>query len=401
MPSIEHFRIMGRAIDFDSSYLRPLAPKEERFPCISSLALDVSGGCNMKCVYCAESMTLPKRIPMDRKILIRSVEMLFQRSQPGSALSIHFGSGEPLLQSGAVKTAGKLAKKLAREQSRPLSLHLTTNGTQLNRRTIQWLVDDAWEVKVSLDGPREVHDQFRRGRNGKGTYARIERDVRTLSSKIPERLSTTSVLCKGTDPAKVFYAIARLGVRRIDLVPAAAPRDSSFLLGEADLNEYRRFTLDYAKKLAKGRGMPVSIRFRKRLQRVLGLGNSQVACGAGRTFFAVGPEGALYPCMRFLGIEKYKLGDIRSGIGQGAVGRFAFGPGRPYPKRKACRRCWAAPLCDGPCFACAELMGGGSPLPGFCEMIRADCEGALWLADVLRAKNPKKLCSLAGINLEI
>jgi len=394
-------KVLGRTIAFDPASIGPLPPHEDQFPSISSLALDVAGGCNMRCAYCAESITLPKRMPMDPEILARSVEMLFKGSRPDSGVSVHFGSGEPLLQPRAVKAAGKLAKKLARDQNRPLSLYLTTNGTQLTSQIVKWLVHGGWEVKVSMDGPREVHDRFRRGADGSGTYAKIEENVRVLASLIPDRFSTTSVLCKGTDPGEAFYGIARLGVRKIELVPVAAPENSAFSLGGKDIIADRRFLLDYAKKAARSRAPSVNIRFRKRLQRVLGLGNSQVACGAGRNFFAVSPEGSIYPCFRFIGVVDYRLGDLTSGIQKRAAGLFALGPGRPYNKRKECRRCWAASLCDGPCFACVELIGKGSPQAGFCQMTRADCEAALWLADVLRAKNPKKLAQLVGIDLGI
>jgi uncharacterized protein len=401
MSGIHKLVVMGRTINFDPADVRPLPPREDQFPSISSLALDVAGTCNMRCAYCAESMTLPKRMPMDPGILNLAIEKLFEWSKPGSGVSIHFGSGEPLLQADAVKDAGNLAKKMAREQKRPLSLHLTTNGTPLTPQIIKWLAKSGWEVKVSVDGPKEVHDRFRRTANGEGTYSRIERSVRTLSSIIPDRFSTTSVLCKNINPAQVFYGIARLGVRRIEMVPVAAKENSPFLLGPKDWGAYRRFIRDYAEKTVRSRSLPMNIRFRKRLQRVVGLGNSQIACGAGRNFFAAGPEGALYPCFRFVGIEAYRLGDLSSGIKKSAVGRFALGPGRPYSKRKGCRQCWAAPLCDGPCFAGVELIGKGSSPAGFCEMTRADCEAALWLADVLRRKNPKKLALLVGIDLSL
>jgi uncharacterized protein len=401
MSRIQKVVVMGRTITFDLENVRPLPPQEDQFPSISSLALDVAGNCNMRCAYCAESLTLPKRMSMDPDILHLAVEKLFKWSKPGTGVSVHFGSGEPLLQPGAVKAAGILAKRRALEQNRPLSLYLTTNGTPLTPRIIKWLAEGGWEVKVSLDGPEEIHNRFRRMGNGRATYAKIERNVRTLSSIIPDRFSTTSVLCKDTDPAQVFYGIAGLGVRRIELVPVASRENAPFLLDVKDFEAYRRFIREYAKKAARSRSLPMNIRFRKRLQRVVGFGNSQIACGAGRNFFAVGPDGALYPCFRFIGINDYRLGDLSSGIKKRAVGRFAIGPGKPYSKRKECRRCWAAPLCDGPCFACVELIGKGSPSPGFCEMTRADCEAALWLADVLRKKNPEKLARLVGINLGI
>lgn len=397
--SIQQLTVMGREIEFDPASIRPLPLDEERFPDFSSLAIDVSGGCNLRCAYCAESMTLPKRVPMDREVLVRSVERLLEWSDPGAQLSIFFGSGEPLLQPESVKTVGKLAGKMARKNSRGLSLFLTTNGTLLNARIIQWLVADGWEVKVSLDGPREVHDRFRTDGMGRGTYDRIERHVRTLSKKIPERFSTTSVLCKGSDPARILHEIAGLGVRTLEIVPAAAPPGAPFLPGETEIDHYRAFILAYAKSVAKSKEMPTITRFQTQLRRVLGIGNRQIACGAGRTLFAVGPEGGLYPCYRFVGLDKFKLGDLHTGLWKDAVQLFAADCARPSTERQQCGQCWASPLCDGPCFAGAALIGKGSPPPGFCEMIRADCEAALWLADTLRVKQPKKLCRLAGIHL--
>ena len=116
-----------------------------------------------------------------------SVHLIRERRAPASAES--------------VKAVGKLARRMAKKNNRDLSLFLTTNGTLLDARIIRWLVADGWEVKVSLDGPRErYHDRFRTDGMGCGTYDRIERHVRTLSRKIPERFSTTSVLCKGSRP---------------------------------------------------------------------------------------------------------------------------------------------------------------------------------------------------------
>lgn len=393
--------VMGQELDFDPVALAPSPPEEKRFPDISTLALDVSGACNMRCVYCAESLALPARDPMDRQTAIAAVERLFAWSAPGADVAIHFGSGEPLLQTQTVQAAANLAKRLAREQKRRLALFLTTNGTQLNQRSLRWLMREPWEIKVSLDGPREIHDRFRRGGNGQGTFDRIAPWVGMLATTIPEHFSTTSVLCRGTAPAKVYEEMLRLGVRRLDIVPVSVPKGSALLLDETDLNAYRDFIHAYAKALAGRDTLPSIIRFQKRLKRVLGIGNAQIACGAGRTFFAVGEAGGVYPCYRFVGIENYRLGNIYSRIQKMAVKRFADTTGRPYSKRTECQVCWAAALCDGPCFADVDLFGVGSPSPGFCEMTKADCEGALWLASKLREKEPQRLCQLAGISLQV
>jgi uncharacterized protein len=153
--------------------------------------------------------------------------------------------------------------------------------------------------------------------------------------------------------------------------------------------------VDYAQKLAEGQIVPINIRFYNRFLRVLGYKNSRFPCGAGRNFFACGPKGEIYPCFRFIGIEKYKLGDL-TGIKKELVQTFIKSSGRPYEHRETCRECWAAPLCGGPCFACADLFGLGSPLPQFCEVTLAESEAAIWLVDFLKENNPKALITLMG-----
>ncbi len=366
------------------------------------MALDISGSCNMRCTYCAEYATLPERAAMPLKIRQRAVDAVFEWSPEGSSVSIHLGSGEALLNPSAVRDIGRGARRLAQSRNRPLALYLTTNGTLLDDSIMDWLIKDGWNVKISIDGGAQVHDMYRVDKKGKGTFTRIEKAVRTLAEKIPERFTTTSVLCRGTDPAKVFYEIASLGVGRIELVPVAAASPSPLSLREEDLAAYRHFIFDYARRSADGEKLPVHIRFQKRLQKVLGYGNTRIPCGAGRNFIAAGHDGMLYPCFRFVGASEYIIGNLDSGIDPDRANWFRNAPGRPYEKRDECAICESAPLCGGPCFACAQLLGKeGLPLPGYCSMARSEGEAAAWLADVLKGEHPQLLLDLAGIKFEV
>jgi len=49
----------GQKLTFDPSAVSPPIINEERFPEPCSLALDISGSCNLRCVYCAENATMP------------------------------------------------------------------------------------------------------------------------------------------------------------------------------------------------------------------------------------------------------------------------------------------------------------------------------------------------------
>jgi uncharacterized protein len=301
-----------------------------------------------------------------------------------------------------VRIIGQYAKKLAQRQSKPLKLHLTTNGTLFTKEILEWLIYDGWNVKVSLDGTIDIHNRFRKDSKGKGTFDKIEKHVRFLVEQIPNRFSTTSVFCTGTDPSKIFYGIAKLGVKRIEIVPVALQHPSVMILNENDFTAYRKFILDYSKQLAHGKKLPMLIRFIKRIRKVMGFGNNKVSCGAGRNFLAVAPDGKFYPCFRFIGLEDYQLGHIKSGIDQELVINFQNDAGRPYDLREKCKECWVAPLCGGPCFACAELLyhRNGEPSSDYCATVTADCEAALWLVQFLREKNPEMLIGFLGINVD-
>lgn len=400
--NLHEFCHLERNIIFDPGSVVPPPLLSGQLPAITSLALDISGQCNLRCAYCAEHATLPERAMMPQKIRQRSVDVVFEWSPKESRVSIHLGSGEALLHPSFVREIGMRARRLAQIQGKPLELYLTTNGTLLNDAIMSWLVNDGWNVKISIDGGASIHDLYRMDKNGKGTFHKIKHAVKTLAEKMPEYFSTTSVLCHGTDPKEVFYEIASMGVRKIELVPVATTSPSPFSLREDDLAAYHDFIFDYAERIARGEKLPTHIRFHKRLQKVLGYGNTRIPCGAGRNFIAVGHDGGIYPCFRFVGASQYIIGELDSGINQEHAKWFGNLPGRPYEKRDVCRNCWAAPLCGGPCFACAELLGrAGSPSPDYCSMVRSESEAAIWLVDVLKDEHPQLLLNLLGMKIEV
>lgn len=372
-------------------------PLFERDWPLAAVALDVAGTCNLACRYCAEAATQPRRRRMSGEGLEAAWRLLAPEGRPRAGTSVRLGSGEPLL---ALPLLVELARRIeaaggSAAEGRP-AVFLTTNGTLAGPEVRDWLVASGWHVKVSLDGPPQVHDRFRVSRRGGGTWKRVAEVVGDLARRMPERLSATAVLCRGTDPEEVFAAIAELGVRRIELVPVAH-RDPELLPRRADVARYLRFVRGYARRLAGSEELPVLVRFETRVRRALGFDVSRLPCAAGRTLLAVAPDGALYPCFRFVGVAAYRLGSLAGGIEPGRAAEFRRGPGRPYDRRETCGACWAAPLCGGPCFAVAELLGAeerpgeGRPLPVHCAYVRADARVAVRLVSELRRRDPERL----------
>jgi uncharacterized protein len=365
---------------------------------ISSLALDVAGNCNLACRYCAEAATQPPRRPMSQETLEAAWHFLFPDGQPREGFSIRLGSGEPLLALPLLRRLARLVdqgdESAVDEQP---AVFLTTNGTLLDDQVRDWLVSSGWYVKVSLDGPRSIHDNWRVTPSGKGTFEQVAEAVADLAYRMPERFSVTAVLCRGADPEEVFGAIAGLGVRRIELVPVAH-HGRSILPGPADVERYERFVESYARRYVDDAGeknIPALVRFENRVARVMGYGVTRVPCGAGRSFVGVGPDGALYPCFRFIALASYRIGHLSTGLDVEAATVFQHDQGRPYEQRTPCGECWAAPLCGGPCFACAEMFGpgDGQPLALHCAYVLADARAAVWLVNQLQQRAPERLLS--------
>jgi len=359
---------------------------------LTAIALDVAGSCNLACRYCAEAATQPSRRPMSAETLRSALGLLFPEGQSRAGCSIRLGSGEPLL---ALPLLRQLAELVDQQGESKPAVFLTTNGTLATKEVRDWLVASGWYVKLSLDGPQSVHDRWRVTPSGKGTFQKVAEAVADLAQRIPDHFSVTAVLCRGTDPEEVFCTVEKLGVQRIELVPVAHHNDKIIPTIE-DIKGYQGFVENYARRFLVEDDLgniPALVRFETCVRRAMGYDLQSVPCGAGRSLVGVGADGKLYPCFRFIGLPAYCLGHIATGIDRKVAGVFQLGAGSTREKRRTCRRCHAAKLCGGPCFACAEMFGPGNglPLPFHCTYTRADARVATWLVDTLRKQAPEFL----------
>jgi uncharacterized protein len=335
---------------------------------------------------------------MPVEILEKAWHFLFPDGKFGKGFSIRMGSGEPLLAFPLLKKLAKMIDENGESNlvNRP-AVFLTTNGTLIDSKIREWLVLSGWHVKVSLDGPKSVQDKWRIKPNGAGTFEQVAKVVADLARRIPNKFSVTATLCRGTEPEEVFETIAALGVRRIELVPVVHHL-KNVLPGPDDIGNYGIFVENYARRYLKSKqikNIPTLVRFATYVTRVMGYNVGRVSCGAGRSFLGVAPDGGLYPCFRFIGLEHYKMGSLSSGVDCNAAKAFQEGVGRPYEKRERCSRCWAAPLCGGPCFAVSEMFGPDSEriMDGYCSYALADARNAVWLVNELSKRNPELLLS--------
>ena len=139
--------------------------------------------CNLACDYC---FYLEKKVLFgDQEIFRMSDEVLscfvsdYITSQPTPVVEFVWQGGEPTL-------AGlDFFKKVIREQkpytkTKTIRNSLQTNGTLLTDEWCAFLKKNNFMVGISLDGPQDIHDTYRRDRSGWGTFDSVMRGLKLL-----------------------------------------------------------------------------------------------------------------------------------------------------------------------------------------------------------------------------
>jgi uncharacterized protein len=105
-------------------------------------------------------------------------------------------------------------------------------------------------------------------------------------------------------------------------------------------------------------------------------------CGGGRCFFALSASGDLFPCSEFVGVERFKGGNLYTDDIDAVLQSEAF---RAVTERVVenidpCKSCAIRHFCGSPCPAEAHEMNGGRDVPGaFCELYEEQVRYALRL----------------------
>lgn len=129
--------------------------------------------CNHKCKYCQVSCEdeNAKQYDMSPEIAEKVVKLAFK--SPSHHIKIEFQGGEPLLNWVAVEAATKMAKELQKKAGKELEIVICTNLTLMSGEKLNFIKENNILVSTSLDGPQNIHDNFRIMRDGNSSYSKF------------------------------------------------------------------------------------------------------------------------------------------------------------------------------------------------------------------------------------
>ena len=139
--------------------------------------------CNLNCEYCfyleKQALFGPAETYRMCDDVLSAFITNYVTSQPTPIVEFVWQGGEPtLLGIDFFKRVIELQKQFSGTKS--ISNSLQTNGTLLTGEWCDFLKKHNFMVGISLDGPKEVHDRYRRDRKSSGTFDRVMQGLRLL-----------------------------------------------------------------------------------------------------------------------------------------------------------------------------------------------------------------------------
>lgn len=362
----------------------PVPPRDH----FATLELHVSHICNMNCRYCfADAGDYGGEAKLMSEDTARTAIDDFLAQLPdGEKGTIVFFGGEPLMNRPVVRAGAEYARARAGEAGKQVGFSITTNATLLDDEMVAFMNDYGFTVLISIDGPESVQDHLRPLKSGAGSYARALEGIQRLSMSRNGRLTARATLCHGnvklTELADHFSAI---GFDQVAASPVSCSGcDTTLALDDADretlLAEYGRCaerTLAAATDPDAPRGAMVSI-FRDTLATIAHGQPRRRACGTGYGIITVTPDGAMYPCHRFVGSKAWEMGSLAGGVDASRRARFLE---FDVDAIEGCRECWVRYICGGGCLSDHARDDGtfGDADAGACELSRRLMEETLAL----------------------
>lgn len=179
--------------------------------------------CNLACDYCyyTEKSKLyrhtPKHIMSDELLEKFIREYINCQTTPDIYFTWH--GGETMMRPlDFYKKVVQLQRKYA--GGRNIVNSIQTNGTLITEDWCRFLHDENWLVGVSIDGPQEFHDEYRKSKTGKPSFRQVMNGIKLLNKFQVEWNAMAVVNDFNADyPLEFYHFFKEIGCHYIQFTP--------------------------------------------------------------------------------------------------------------------------------------------------------------------------------------
>ena len=345
--------------------------KMRRAPAFSTMVKPIGSACNLDCNYCYyrdKSEIYNNRMPCMSEQLLEEYIKQYLQGVSQERVSFCWHGGEPLMAGlPFYRKAMELQKKYCGDKE--IENTMQTNGILLNEEWCEFFRENNFLIGISLDGPQDIHDAFRRDCGGAPTFDKVVAAVQLMARMGVEYNILTTVNSRSEERgAEVYKFLRQLGnfIQFLPVVEYVRMRDGKRPLivspDEEDAVEapwsvsaagYGKFMCDVFDEWVK---YDVGRHFVQLFDVTLanwcgvqpGLCSFCETCGDG---LLVEHNGDVYSCDHFV-YPEYCLGNIMDKplpAMYGSDEQQAFGRDKREALPMECKRCNYYFLCRGEC----------------------------------------------------
>ncbi len=299
--------------------------------------------CNLACTYCYEGQRKEKRYLSDEtaELLVTFIEE--RAISQGKEVILTFHGGEPLLSRELIGEISGRLKAAAEAKGVAFGFNMITNGTLLTRKVVEELVPLGLKgAKVTLDGPKDIHDRFRPFVSGKGSFDLIVSNVKEVCELIKLQIGGNFSRDNYREFPRLLDFLLEEGItpdkiHRLQFVPITGTAGDAM---HPDFN-------DGCLSVNEPWLIEATIFLREEIMR-RGFSTPPIVMSACMVEFAddlvVNHDGALFKCPAFINWQGLSIGDLRSGITD-----YRASHDLDAWKTDECLECAYLPLCFGGC----------------------------------------------------
>lgn len=319
---------------------------------ILNVIIEPTSYCNMTCEYCFKGEKKETVLPFDVfKEVVQQVLSYIEKR--GLVCEFIWHGGEPTLMGyNYLKEAINFIEDAKGKST--ITYSLQTNGTLLTDDLLELFSKYGFYLGISLDSTTpDYHEKMRPMMNGEPSHAIIVDGIERAKARgIDVGVLMALTEENASNAIDMFEFCQKRGVG-LGLNPVSADSHSAHLDIELSPETYLKVCLDLFDLWLTQSKTP--IRFNpafgiietliKKPDAITHEKNCQMS------YISIGPEGDIYPCNRFYGIEEYKFGSIFSGF-ENAMNSDVRKKllNRKISNIEKCRKCSISAYCNGGCM---------------------------------------------------
>lgn len=342
----------------------------------------VTEDCNLRCKYCY-IIHKASNIKMNFDVAKKFIDyVLSDKINKQEAVILEFIGGEPLLEIELIDRICDYFKLKAYEVNSNwywnYRINISTNGVNYSDKSVQHFIQKnkgKLNIGISIDGTKEKHDAQRVFPDGSGSYEIIEKNIPLWISQFGGHTKATFSHDDLKYLKESIISLWNKGITEVaaNVVFEDAWKDGDDQLLEEQLNSLADYALEnklYNKYLCTF--------FDENIGGFYNEGDlKKTWCGAGK-MLALGPNGNIYPCVRYKDYSlnkhpEWTFGNVNDGIDMERVRPFLTVTAR-LQSDNDCINCGAAKgcaYCQGFSYDEAEVPTNFTRAKYICKMHKA------------------------------